>query len=283
MHPQQQERLKRMINSSQMLTSKEKEEWLDLLIVMNDKQVSELEAILATPAEQTAPAATPPRTAAPAQAPIQPTPAPQAVPPSAPNPPLSHISNLPSSLPQRRYPLPKSPKPTGLTQWQNRLRHTLEEKELSGRKDEKALPARHEAKQAPVVYPSPKPSAPPQPAPVRPTHSRPPAPQPSQPELRESVIKIVEPADIAKLNVTTMREMGENLVPTLKQMVANSNYFEVLFFLEKSPLYRAYLDTGHLALDNPGAAFPATANGKILLAKAEFEEFSDLLKSIQFA
>lgn len=274
MQLQQQERLKRMINNSSMLTAKEKEEWLDMLIVMNDKQVSELEAILSSPMEK----------------PVVP---PAPVRSVAPTPPLSHISNLPSSMTQPqtaapvppRYPLPVPPNRPTLKQWEIKLRREVEEKELPKPAEQKSLPAYtipNPAKSpVPIVYPKPALK------PLTPTPPRPSQP-PQQPAKNETVakrapIKIVEPKDIGLINVETMRAMGENLAPTLKQMVASSNYFEVLFYLEKSSLYQAYLQTGREALSGNATTFNAAAGGKNLLTKAEFEAFSDLLKSIQIS
>lgn len=250
MQPQQAERLKKMISTSTILSQQEKQEWMDLLIVMNDKQVSELEAILTAPEEQKSN--------------------------------LSHISNLPSSVgrpipksspvPVAKYPLskPKMPKPTAFKDWEAKLRRTLQEKELNSGPEEKNLPAhiadtategvhqRTQSKEQPVI--------------------------PSKPPLAlksEPIVKIVEPKDIQQLNVATMKAMGTDLSEVLKKAVLASNFFEVLFYLEKSPLYQAYLATGREALRASSTAFPQVSDGKQLLTKVEFEAFSDLLKSMQ--
>jgi len=252
MQPQHLERLKRMINSSSLLTAQEKQEWLNLLIVMNDKQVSELEAILNTPAEK-------------------------------PMPPLTHISNLPAGISQAvpapprptpppipRYPLPKAMKPNPLQQWEAKFRRSVEEKELST----------HAAQipQAPQTANS-APTAP-KPAPIhRPQGTE----RQSAPVKSEPPARIVEPKDTANLTLGNIRAPGSNLAETLKQMVASSNYFEVLFYLEKSPLYQTYLETGRQALSGSASPFPAAIGGKNLLTKAEFEAFSDLLQSIQIS
>jgi hypothetical protein len=260
-----------MINTSPMLTAKEKEEWLDMLIVMNDKQVSELEAILNTPTDNLAPLP-----------PAPPAPAPTAPTPRSSTPPLSHISNLPSSMSQvipaapalsPRYPLPKPTKPGSLKQWENNLRHTVEEKELARPQEEKLLSGTR-----PAVKPEPRPM--PKQAALTPLPTVAPRAVPEKPGTPAN---LAEPKDAAALTLGNMRAMGNNLITALKQVVASSNYYEVLFYLEKSPLYQLYLETGREALSAGASAFPASAGGKNLLSKAEFEAFSDLLKSIQIS
>jgi hypothetical protein len=299
MQPQQLERLKRMINASSMLTGKEKEEWLDLLIVMNDKQVSELEAILNTPSSQPAASAPNPATALPARPipPAPPAPAPTSAPVPPKNdmptprppvaPPLTHISNLPSGIAQ----MPSAPRPNrpasslnyppprpqavrtdSLKQWENKLKRSLEEKELPKPPEEKSLSAAPQAAPKPVP-----PVSRPMPPPRQPAIER---PVPAESALP---VQITEPKDVSQLTVGNMKSMSGSLAETLKQMVARSNYFEVLFYLEKSPLYQAYLETGREALSDSSSAFPSGKEGKNFLTKGEFEAFSDLLKSIQIS
>ncbi len=250
MQPQQAERLKRMISTSTILSQQEKQEWMDLLIVMNDKQVSELETILTAPEEQKSN--------------------------------LSHISNLPSSVaqtvlksspvPVAKYPLskPRIVKPTAFKDWEAKLRRTLQEKELSSGPDEKTLPAHVLGNAIPTKREITQPRS----QEATPLHK-------SALVHTEPTVKIVEPKDVQNLNVATMKAMGSQLNEVLKKAVLASNYFEVLFYLEKSPLYQAYLATGREALKDPANTFPATLDGKQLLTKAEFEAFSDLLKSMQ--
>ncbi len=262
MQSQQMEKLKQMIHSSTMLSDAEKAEWLDMLIVMNDKQASELQAILEGPgpsaaAKPGAPATTPATTPAKATPPVVATPSqPQKMP-------LSHISNLP------KFPLPTSRKRGTLKQWEANLRQAMEEKELTGTRPEgrltdgKRTVTSAGAVKPPVSYPK--------------AASKPVKPEPPGPK------ELDQPKDASLLTLGSMRTMDGGLIPALKKLVAASNYFEVLFYLEKSLLYQTYLDTGRAALSSPAGAFPEQWEGKSLMSKAEFEAFSDLLKSIQFS
>lgn len=86
------EHLRLQIQASRLLDDHEKADWLNLLELMNDKQLGELEEILAAPAQSPIPAAAP-------------KPMPPAMPAAA-APPLSHITNLPTGLNQ---PVPNEP------------------------------------------------------------------------------------------------------------------------------------------------------------------------------
>lgn len=111
------ETLRQLIVVSTVLTESEKTEWLSLLELMNDKQLGELEEILAADKPAAPPVSSPP-TPPPAT-----TPTPPPVPPVSVGrmPQLSHISNLPSSVsiptpmpsPERvaPKPMPTAPPP----------------------------------------------------------------------------------------------------------------------------------------------------------------------------
>lgn len=262
MQAQQMEKLKQMIHSSTLLSDAEKAEWLDMIIVMNDKQASELQTILEGPGPSGAaskPSAPP---AAPAT-PARPAPPVVATPAQTPPMPLTHISNLP------KFPLPTSRKRGTLKQWEANLRQAMEEKELTGAKPEDRLT---DGKKAVTSISAGKPPV------SYPKTSRKPV-NPEQPGPKE----LNQPKDASLLTLVSMRTMDGGLIPALKKLVGASNYFEVLFYLEKSPLYQTYLDTGRAALSSPAGTFPEQWEGKSLMSKAEFEAFSDLLKSIQFS
>lgn len=266
MQQQQAEKLKKLISTSTMLSEKEKQEWLDLLIVMNDKQISELEAILNPTDSINEPAAQPAQK--PVQKVVQPTQPLQPVQSAKPelvspktnleNKPLSHISNLPAGITRTdnavakpKFPLPRPvPKQSPNSLWQAKFKQIMEEKEI-------AAPAKQ------VV------------ATEQPTQR--------QPALvkKEPIVKLDQPKDVALLNVATMRAMGENIQTELRRMVKMSNYYDVLLSIEKSPLYQAYLLTGKESLNMPAGSFPSSENSNKYLTKEEFEAFSDLLKSIQ--
>ncbi len=92
MQPAHHDRILGLISSSKILSAQERQEWLDMLPLMNDKQTKELEEILA----------------------IKKHPA---------N--LSHIANLPTARPVHQTPtLPRRPipDPQMITEKQNRRR-----------------------------------------------------------------------------------------------------------------------------------------------------------------
>lgn len=263
MQAQQMEKLKQMIHSSTLLSDAEKAEWLDMLIVMNDKQASELQAILEGPGPSVASAKSPAPPTTSASTPPKAAPPVVATPSQTPKMPLSHISNLP------KFPLPTSRKRGTLKQWETNLRQALEEKELTGAKPEDRLTDGKKTVTSPGA--------------VKPPVSYPKtSPKPVKPE-QQGPKELNQPKDASLLTLGSMRTMDGGLIPALKKLVAASNYFEVLFYLEKSPLYQTYLDTGRAALSSPAGTFPEQWEGKSLMSKAEFEAFSDLLKSIQFS
>lgn len=87
--------------------------------------------------------------------------------------------------------------------------------------------------------------------------------------------------DAAKIDVNVFRKAGyDQLVKILRELVRKTDYFDVSFRLEQSPLYKAYLNTGKklLELEGRGGALPQAAAE---LSRAEFEKVADLLRAIQ--
>ena len=143
--PKDIDKLRSLISSSAILSPSEKAEWLALLELMNDKQLGELEKILAT-AQKPAPAALP----------VQPqdsksTPAVKRMPQ------LSHIVNIPQHVgriptaPAKGTPLaaavnlPATPQVSSQTTaakktFSDKLKAMFAEKELSAPKAENLLP-----------------------------------------------------------------------------------------------------------------------------------------------
>jgi len=71
----------------------------------------------------------------------------------------------------------------------------------------------------------------------------------------------------------------EALVRDFKKLISNYGYHEVVFSIEKSPLYKSYLDTGIYALTDKTSP-QDKAVGK-LLTHPQFEKFMDMLREIQ--
>ncbi len=74
----------------------------------------------------------------------------------------------------------------------------------------------------------------------------------------------------------------QNLAESIKKLVKNFGYHNVLFNLEQSPVYKLYLSTGMKLLDqNDGGDEQLNVKAENLLQKKDFERFVDLLRQIQ--
>lgn len=272
----QQEKIEKLINASAILSAEEKAEWLDMLVLMNDKQASELEIILKngsqaqvppvqplpSPKPQPAPLPqprtqyVPPKPAVPAPA----SPAPQPRPAVQQTPRLSHISNLPSNMgrPAPAAAVPRRPPPVPLS---------LPTPPVPAQASVKTEPP------AAILPPAaPKPVIPPTPVP-------PAAPK----SVDMPVVKVETLADVGKLNVATVRTTAHSeLLLRLQQLCKLEGYFNVLSYLEDSPAYKAYIASGKHVLSAAGTELDDRAKSDVsVMAKGEFEEFSDLLQKIQ--
>jgi hypothetical protein len=264
MQAAQQGHLQKLIETSPILSPSEKTEWLDMLILMNDKQAGELEQIL------NAQHAAPPVSAAPT--------------PAAAVPPLAHISNLPSGLnsplASAFQPAPRTPPPAQLPSqmpWQKQFEVTMGEKELPPG----PLPTSSRTEPAaPRPRPSSRPAQAPTPAP--PVAAVPPRPAaaPTSPPSASPGLETL--ANVGTLTLAAMRAMEPaDLLIRLQQLAKMEGYFNVLSYLEDSPLYKSYIATGKQALAkaNPfGQGEPASKDN---LTKKEFETFTDILRKIQ--
>jgi hypothetical protein len=245
MQPSQQDHLKQLIERSTILSPAEKAEWLDMLILMNDKQASELEAILVPPSTPASPKPVSQPTAAPV-APVLPK--------------LSHISNLPIGIEQVQPP-PKSAPASAASQ------------------RPPFIPVAPEGNKVAAPKPPVSPvdtriqSAPPRPATNRSTT---PVASPGEVSPLETL------ADVEKLNVTTMRKMAhQDLLIRLQQLAKMEGYFNLLSYLEDSPLYRSYVATGKKILSQETTFDQGVKRDPALLSKEEFEQFIDILRKIQ--
>lgn len=256
----QQEHLQKLIDTSPILSLSEKAEWLDMLILMNDKQAGELEQILNAhhaigPGATTAPAT-----------------------PMGNIPPLAHISNLPSGLgtpvaqPSQPRPQPTVAAVPGQMSWQKQFEATLKEKELPAGPPQASALARPET-------PRPLPAAAPPGAPsTRTTPSA--SPQAVASAVTPTTLETL--VNVGALNLGSLRSMNvADLLIRLQQLSKMEGYFNVLSYLEDSPLYKSYIATGKQALVNASSFGQADRGGKDLLTKKEFETFADILRKIQ--
>jgi hypothetical protein len=249
MQPGQSEHLRQLIENSSILSPGEKADWLDMLILMNDKQAAELEEILVN---QRAPAPN------------------NSVSPKLP--PLTHISNLPaglSTLPYRQ-PVAKPVAPANLP-WNKQLPVPATP----------AVPASQASSSKASGIAQTIPRSPARSAPL----TRPTAYAPQTPVKRRSVpsrVTLETLADTAKLSVAAVRNMNQtDLLIRLQQLSKMEGYFNLLSYLEDSPLYHSYINTGQKILTGQLSFEAIDPNDTSLLTREEFEAFADTLRNIQ--
>lgn len=256
------EEIRKNIQISTILSDHEKSDWLNLLDLMNDKQLGELEEILGVmPAVAQAQAQTQAQTQAP---------------PSR-MPPLSHIANIPTdvtmthSVPAPSVAAPAPAKPVA-----------------------PVTPARLPAKPLPPVRP-PVAAAPPASIPAQSAPSAQPVNPPSQksapvepvaqqrPVAAPPVLKklsIANLTDIQAFEVATLRQYElQSIVDAIRTIIQANGYFQILQQLEASPLYRSYIQTGKFMLGEGNAE---VADPETTLTQTEFEFLTDLLRHMRF-
>ena len=241
------EDIRKNIQISTLLSDHEKSDWLNLLELMNDKQLGELEEILAaTPVQM--------KSVAQAQT-VQPqnninrpaTPMPNGETLKK-MPPLSHIANIPAdvtmahSVPQQLNSVPKPSTPPKVPIAPN-----------------KAVPEK--------TVPTP-PVAEAKPIPVDVT--------PVSPPQKQNLV-ISSPLDVQTFTAATLHEYElQSVADAMRNIIQQNGYFQILQRLEASPLYQSYLQTGKTLLghtDNTSTP---------VLTQSEFEFIADLLRHMRF-
>lgn len=294
----QYEKLKKLIEASHVLDPAEKSQWLEMLPLMNDKQLFELEGVLNAPAQSSAPVKS--------QA-IQPT----QTPAPANNSRLSHISNLPTSLngPQNNpakpstNPVPLSqtskpvPSPSRIT-FANQAQRPPQPAQvkqatqvpLSPLQTPSQTPSQtrrysEELLKQKSLQTSPGPVIPKEPIKTNPTASPSINLASEQSRSRKPGLdyrnlltggpqKISLLSDVANMTAATYRVLhSSGFLSALEQLVKSEGYFNVWFAIEKSPLYKLYLHTGELMLTN--------STDESILTKEEFESLTDIFREIQ--
>lgn len=314
------EKLLELIKSSSVLTSAEREQWLEILPLMNDKQGSELEGILNTPK---------PLSQQPQQQ-ARPQPQNHFRPPE-----LHHITNLPTGLnfnPRnlgQPSPTPvKSPVPPlreikkdtpvprqmpAASSWKMSLQQKVTEKELPPPEPELDLPL-PEAHTAPspvsatlpvtAAHPTQSvqnlfapPAAPVPPPPRAPLTPAPHAPLPPPPppvvssvvaeehvDTSRAAVHVTTLADMSNMSISTFQLLGkEGLLDAIALLSRKHGYFPAILAIEESPLYKMYLESGKTLL-GPASAVPDSGDHilqKRVLSKQEFEAMNDILQKIQ--
>jgi hypothetical protein len=97
-------------------------------------------------------------------------------------------------------------------------------------------------------------------------------------ELSPSV-QLSEVVDAAGLSLDLWKKENHTaLTERLKKIISRRGYHEVIFNLQKSPLYSSYIDAGLKSLES-GKSFEGLGEG--YMSKKEFEDFTDMLRELQ--
>ena len=279
-NPQRIETIRKNVKISTLLSDHEKSDWLNLLELMNDKQLGELEDILGsdpnvakTPSQSQKVSSSKPLT--PAQPNFQNQPAHQAQPIQTDSvqqlPPLSHIANMPTDI-TMTHSVPVAPPVS--SQPLKPLPRTTPSPSLSSllQKPSYAKPVNSTtATKAPVSTLMPT-SAKAIPSPV--TSSVPPT-QPKQQPQAQAVYSISEPGELQKLNLESLRQYTfQSIYDSISKVIQANGYFQILQLIELSPLYASYIAAGKERLGAPAQ--------QLTLTQEEFEFMTDLLRNIRF-
>ncbi len=331
MNSDQKEKLQKLVNTSTILNPLERQEWLQLLELMDEKQLEELERILS--ANQSLilnPSDFAKASSDKSSLTKQEN--------NSPPPPLlkrggeetmsrfSHIVNLPKLEIGDQKPAPTGShtfgagKPGFGNQQPNaaldkpnfaqKLKLMLAEKELATSRPEfeLELPSAIKKQEAsasnqivnlpPWLKPSSKPALPAVPKPlvyaekkslipsvpanIAKSAAKPPA-SVKVPDNRQPVV-LESSGDLTSLNVTTLQSQDFSvLLKKFKNLIAKADYHDIIFNLEKSPLYQAYIRTGQELLSKQTSfeQLGAKTGGENYLTRQQFEKLTDLLTQIQ--
>jgi hypothetical protein len=278
MHPEDIEKTKKLIQQTSLLSSVEKAEWLQLLSEMNDKQILDLISIL-TPRPKAQPVSKP----LPLKVDIHQREIGTSVPfyeaqipahTSSPHVPNLGAQKTPADLPSKKtVPAPADP-----TDLQNRVENIV--KELEYKKKEYSLPPMHDPLNTPL-------------------YSQPVAPEPAPKPVMKPVpvqhqLDLKTPADFVNVSPEDIRGESpdtalQGLLSKMAEIGKKTRIYEIIDNLEKSPIYKAYIDIGVDLLNDPNpdrnAAYEILIgkrkkSGQAWLTKEEFEAFTDFRKRL---
>ncbi len=252
--PVKMQKITQLVQSASILNAQEKAEWLSLIGLMNDKQISELEAILQSSGGVPLPT-TPEPPSTPKPSPIM----------EAPTPSLGHISNLPSRMSDPRL-APKPAKPmmppgperdfarnSKLTPMQTQQKTGEPSLQITSQPAAKPF--------SPVSDPSAKPL----------TNSN---PIPSA-DTAAKGFNLLELGDIQHLTAEALHHQNRaNFFKLISVIAEKEGYFNVLSHFEESPLYQDYLNYGKLLLSG-------ASGDNLPLTQEEFEFVADLLQALK--
>ncbi len=310
LNEQKLKQIQNLVKNATVLSDQEKNEWMALIELMNDKQIAELEEILqkpkpepvAQPQPQPQVVAMPPTTPVtpPASsAPTRPMPPTKPMPPTRPVPTVSSVPPVASARPAVSAPSSAS----SLSHISNLPNQLSDQKQDPLVFQPAASPA---AKSAAPPVPSVTQPAPSRPTPVpmpRPSQAAPVRPRsipmpPSSPKPTEAVpmppvtplsIPQSTPRDVSSsmntmvlskfediINLTSSalhQQNRETFHKTINELAAQYGYFQVVTNLEQSPLYQDYL--------NYGKSMLMGKKDNLALSQEEFEFIADILLSLK--
>ncbi len=225
------------------------------------------------------------------------------------------IAEQPISASQAAQSIRSSVKPTPpvAVPWEQKLEHMIQEKELPPAPSHEPLAPPHEKPFSPLPQPKkPKavftiPSITPKPIPkqafVQPPHTQDDfwaqvVGSPSMLNKKEKssdsevhLLRKVEeppqaafesPSDVEKMSRESLSALPwDQLISALQQLVRNHGFVVIQFAFEKSPLYQAYIETGHALLEKNMTYEQYAQSSKPSLSKDEFEKVVDLVRKIQ--
>lgn len=258
------EEIRNKIQTSALLTDHEKSDWLNLLELMNDKQLSELEEILSgaagTPLTPQAPQQQSPATRSKSLTPVStpPTSVKPSMPPLTKMPPLTHIANIPTDISSSQVPVTARPPVSSQASPLNQAK-------------------------PPVPPASSIPTRPTAPAETVTKH-------PTQPETtavpqRPSGItlpryKAEKMEDIQAFSLETIRTYDlQSVVDAVRDQIQQHGYFKIVQYLELSPLYDSYINSGKERLRSTSGE---QVSNNSLLTQEELEFMTDLLRHMRF-
>lgn len=300
MQPGYHAKIKNLIKISSVLAEAERADWLSMVDLMNDKQLVELEKILSSGLAHAAPVAG--SSSAP-RPPVQPLQAAAASPspPQRPSAAVQRFSDRVERMVQTAelregYPKdePELPPPPPAPR-QIPVPQPVDVASLLRRRAEAAvsLPSR------PASVVAARPPAPPPPVspPKKPLPPAPPPPPPETPSpaaLKDRPTRAFPPSPRPSVELRTLEELSAfgvtnwlgypsgEFAAKLQQLMVRFGYHSVVFSLEKSPLFKSYVDTG-VEILNQRANFGTSEDGALSmqhLSRREFERLSDVFRQL---
>ena len=101
--------------------------------------------------------------------------------------------------------------------------------------------------------------------------------------INEKPVEFQEPKNLTELTLENFQTASlENFVKAIKHLIGKYGYYEVIFNIEKSSLYKVYISTG-LELMTKQETFETFDPGQtidLFLNREDFEKFTDLLRQI---